>query len=249
MRVRFNDVRLYAAALVLFLVYAAWQITPRGVRGVPVVVPGDCPMTIADSVPADGFIDVLHYLDGDSQPAGISVVHVQFTQSVQLQSSDITVLSTGDAPSVLAVSGMYDEWDIVLDGPPEPGTTTALAFCGGTASIIFHSRPGDFDYDGDVDASDVSALAAAVGAGSTALGLHDFDRNGVIDGDDVDLLDAVLEAEGFDPAIYGSNPTQVLCCCESGYCSMRIGPSCGSGCTETDCPCAPTSCADNGNSS
>ncbi|RJP34712.1 MAG: hypothetical protein C4547_10520 [Phycisphaerales bacterium] len=249
MRVRRTYGRLYGAASVALLVWCIWDVMPTRVTGLSSQPSTSCPLTIVSSDPPDGFADVLHVLDTAGQPAGVTLIHVEFAEPVDMTPTDVTVLSTKPPPQVAAVWGAGVDWYVSLDAPPQPGSSTAVVFCGGGVSVLFHSRPGDINLDGTADERDAGALEAAISSGQSEPALHDFNRDGAVNAGDVDTWRAVLEAGGFDLNGYDVTPNRVLCCCSGGYCSMHIGTACADGGTEAACPCTPNPCSGNGNSS
>ena len=197
---------------------------------------------IAWSDPADVFIDVRQIEDAGANPDGISQIRVDFSESVDLTSDCISILTTGgNSPAVQDVTGSGNEWTIDLDGPIPGGESTAIVFDSGAASVVIHSHPGDVNLDGTTDDDDGTALEEAIQAGETDLSRYDIDRDGDVDQSDADRLDEMLAVFGGSVWRIRPLPT-VLCCCAFGDCSIHVTSACGDGDTQVACPCVPNPC-------
>ncbi len=226
--------------------------TPEPVRaeggGTPAAQCARSGITIVSSVPVDGFIDPRADASGAGNPLGILSIDVSFNTQVELTTDCIDILTTATtAPQVLSLTGADYDWTIVLDSPMPGGESTAIAFWGGLVGIIYHSQPANVDLNGVSDEDDLTALEAAVQAGSADLDRYDIDRDGDVDSADVDRLEGLLASGygGVDWEAYGREDNRFVCCCNLGACNLRFAQFCPNG-TEVTCPCWSSLCGGNG---
>lgn len=239
---------LLVGAYCMFSYYAS----PREVHAVPAVVaPETCAqegIQIVASVPPDGFVDVRQDEDAAGNPQGITTIQVTFSASVLLTADCIDVLTTGsEAPSILSVAGADTDWTIELDSPIPAEETTGIAFWGALVTLIYQSHPADVNLNELSDQDDVTALEAAVVAGSTDVDRYDIDRNGTINSADVVRLQDLLDG-GYANADWSlpGGGTTFYCCCVGPVCEAHMG-GCEEQSTEVACPCIPDPCGSVGN--
>ncbi len=174
------------------------------------------------SYPADGFVDVRAAHSADGKPVGIILVDVEFDRKVELSHDCVQLVSAAeDVPEIVSITGEGTYWTIELDRPIAAGHSTAMAFSGGRASLVFHSRSGDMNERGSTDDTGLKTLALA---GNNA---QDGNRSSGTGNDDLD---------------------RIYCCCYFGGCHLALGDGCPSASTEIACPCNPNPCPPIGNS-
>lgn len=200
-------------------------------------------VAVSSSSPVDGFVDVLQDADANGEPQGISQIEITFnTTTVDLTADCIDILTTGgEVPLVADVSKNGSVWTIVLDRPIPGGESTALVLWSGKVSIVLESHPGDVNFDRRTDGDDLTALNAAVIAGSNDLARYDINRNGTVEYSDVSRLQQILDATN-GGTVWLTDKPQVYCCCTNGVCEIVLGSSCPQGGTSAGCPCVPNPC-------
>ena len=232
--------------------------TPERVRAEGGTTPseqcGQSGIAIVSSVPVDGFVDARADASSAGSPLGISSIDLSFDTPVELSTECIDILTTAStAPQISTLTGADYDWTIELDSPMPSGESTAIVLWAGLVHIVYHSYPGDVDLDGVSDENDVTALEAAVQAGSSDLDRYDIDRDGDVDSADVDRLEDLLSG-GYGGTVWwgvDDPDLRVFCCCVVTDCTIHFTTFCGSG-EEIACPCYPNPCVSrntNGNSS
>jgi hypothetical protein len=150
---------------------------PNG-DGLPTYMVSDLTVGNYGAAPDFGFPDYEHYgavvlQDVFYQYAGLKIVGIDFT--IREDAPVGTLSSVGGR--VISRNYWNDNYDMyeTIDAS-DPFALTFNILPGG-------GRLGDFDNDGDIDADDIDALAAAIQASSTDT-IYDMDGDGDVDADD-----------------------------------------------------------------